>query len=305
MAPRVPCHAPSAGGKTKAEKCCPHVNQLFTANTTAINPNKMTNPPIHITPHNLTLSPALQQFIRRKMSALSRFTVTRSRPKLFSEASPDAPYLFSLSAQLALPGRDIQGNAVHENLYTAIDQLVAKLARLTRKRKTRLAKKFKRARPPPAVHSKGSIGQPTISSPPWRANVQQTLQYCAAEQECARTTRSGRKRGGGQEMRVFVFRRQLPGIVTIIPSERLNLSLSRAAGLNIKLKHDNPRLSTARRLCRRQVFTRATDYSLAGCAPVVLKHWTKKAEGSSPRSNRSLLKPVSSRAHPGGRHAIN
>ena len=59
--------------KTKAEKRCPHVNQLFTANNTAINQNKMTNPPIHITPHNLTLSPALQQFIRRKMSALSRF----------------------------------------------------------------------------------------------------------------------------------------------------------------------------------------------------------------------------------------
>src|SRR4029077_17335191 len=155
MAPRVPSHAPSAGGKTKAEKRYPHVNQLFTANNTAINPNKMTNPPIHITPHNLALSPALQQFIRRKMSALSRFAGDMLAAEIILRGKSDAPHLFSLSARLALPGRDIQGNAVHENLYTAIDQLIAKLARLSRKRKTRLAKKFKRARRPPAVDSKG------------------------------------------------------------------------------------------------------------------------------------------------------
>jgi hypothetical protein len=53
----------------------------------------------------------------------------------------------------------------------------------------------------------------------------------------------------------------------------------------------------------RPFFTQATDYSLAGCAPVHQKQWTKP-ERSSPQSNRSLLKPVSSRAHPGS-HAIN
>jgi regulator of nucleoside diphosphate kinase len=53
----------------------------------------------------------------------------------------------------------------------------------------------------------------------------------------------------------------------------------------------------------RPFFTQATDYSLAGCAPVHLKQRTK-AERLSPQSNRSLLKPVSSRAHPGS-HAIN
>jgi ribosome-associated translation inhibitor RaiA len=93
------------------------VNQLFTANNTAINPNKMTNPPIHITPHNLTLSPALQQFIRRKMSALSRFAGDMLTAEIILRGKSDAPHLFSLSARLALPGRDIQGNAVHENLY--------------------------------------------------------------------------------------------------------------------------------------------------------------------------------------------
>jgi len=185
------------------------VNQLFTANNTAINPNKMTNPPIHITPHNLTLSPALQQFIRRKMSALSRFAGDMLAAEIILRGNSDAPHLFSLSARLALPGRDIQGNAVHENLYTAIDQLVAKLARLSRKRKTRLAKKFESARPPPAVGSKGQ--SPTLDLfAPLKSKSQQALQYGAGKRESAGTTRPRRKRGGGQEMRVFGFRRQLP-----------------------------------------------------------------------------------------------
>jgi len=89
------------------------------------------------------------------MSALSRFAGDMLAAEIILRGKSNAPHLFSLSARLALPGRDIQGNAVHENLYTAIDQLVAKLARLSRKRKTRLAKKFKRARPHPGSDSKG------------------------------------------------------------------------------------------------------------------------------------------------------
>ena len=94
------------------------------------------------------------------MSALSRFAGDMLAAEIILRGKSDAPHLFSLSARLALPGRDIQGNAVHENLYTAIDQLIAKLARLSRKRKTRLAKKFESARPPPAVGSKGQ--SPTL-----------------------------------------------------------------------------------------------------------------------------------------------
>jgi ribosomal subunit interface protein len=169
----------------------------------------MTNPPIHITPHNLTLSPALQQFIRRKMSALSRFAGDMLAAEIILRGKSDAPHLFSLSARLALPGRDVQGNAVHENLYTAIDQLVAKLARLSRKRKTRLAKKFKHARPHPPSDSKGRSPTRDLFAP-LESKSQQALEYCAATPDSAGTTRSGRKRGGGEEMRVFMFRRQLP-----------------------------------------------------------------------------------------------
>lgn len=53
-------------------------------------------------------------------------------------------HLFSVSARIALPGRDLQGNATHASLYSAIDQLVARLGRLARKRKTRLVSAFRR-----------------------------------------------------------------------------------------------------------------------------------------------------------------
>lgn len=169
----------------------------------------MTNPPIHITPHNLTLSPGLQEFIRRKMSALSRFAGDMLAAEIILRGKPGAPHLFSLSARLALPGRDIQGNAVHENLYTAIDQLVARLARLSRKRKTRLAKKFKSARWNPDV---GLDHRSPIRDlfAPLRSKSQQAPQYGAAKRDSAGAARPPRKRGGGQEMRVFAFRRQLP-----------------------------------------------------------------------------------------------
>jgi ribosomal subunit interface protein len=169
----------------------------------------MTNPPIHITPHNLTLSPALQQFIRRKMSALSRFAGDMLAAEIILRGKSDAPHLFSLSARLALPGRDIQGNAVHENLYTAIDQLVAKLARLSRKRKTRLAKKFKRARWNPAVALEGPSPIRDLFAP-LRSKSQRGPQNRAAKRDSGGATRPTRKRGGGQEMRVFVFRRRSP-----------------------------------------------------------------------------------------------
>ena len=105
----------------------------------------MKNPPIHITPHDLDLSSALRDFIQMKISGLSRFAGDILAAEVVLRGKSGAAHLFSVSARLALPGKDIQGNAVHANPYTAIDQLVARLARLSRKRKTRRANVFRRA----------------------------------------------------------------------------------------------------------------------------------------------------------------
>ena len=104
----------------------------------------MTNPPIHITPHHVSLTPALRKFIRDRISALSRFAGDILAADVVVRGKSGAAHRFSVSARLALPGQDIQGNAANANLYTAIGQLVARLGRLSRKRKTRFARVLKR-----------------------------------------------------------------------------------------------------------------------------------------------------------------
>lgn len=99
---------------------------------------------VHITPHNVQLSPRSRNFIETKISALSRFAGDMLGAEIVLRGKRGAEQLFSVSARVALPGRDLQGNAKHPNLYGAIDQLVARLARLARKRKTRLVSAFRR-----------------------------------------------------------------------------------------------------------------------------------------------------------------
>jgi len=95
--------------------------------------------------HGIELSSALRNFIEKKISRLSRFAgdILSAEVVLREKAGSNA--LFSVSARLALPGRDVHGNAVHENFYAAMNQLVARLARLSRKRKTRFEKRIRRA----------------------------------------------------------------------------------------------------------------------------------------------------------------
>lgn len=104
----------------------------------------MNNPSIHITPHDLQLSPALHEFIRIKFGGLSRFAGDIVGAEVVLRGKSGAADLFSVSGRLALPGRDVQANAIHADIYGAINQLAARLARLSRKRKTRLGNLFRR-----------------------------------------------------------------------------------------------------------------------------------------------------------------
>jgi len=102
----------------------------------------MTNLPIHITTHHLSLSDALRRFAWEKIRRVMRFANDALSAEIVLRRHGGAAARFSASARLALPGRDLHGRAVHADLYVAIGKLVAKLGRLARKRKTRLAKTF-------------------------------------------------------------------------------------------------------------------------------------------------------------------
>ena len=101
--------------------------------------------PINIMPHGIERSLGLRKLIEKKISRLSRFAADILSAEVVLREKSGASGVFSVSARLALPGRDVQGNAVHKNIYIAINQLVARLARLSRKRKTRFEKRKRRA----------------------------------------------------------------------------------------------------------------------------------------------------------------
>jgi putative sigma-54 modulation protein len=94
--------------------------------------------PIHITTHHLTLSDALRRFARAKIAPVIRFANDALGADVVLRRHNGAVPRFSASARLLLPGRDIHGRALDPDLYVAVGQLVEKLARRCRKRKTRL-----------------------------------------------------------------------------------------------------------------------------------------------------------------------
>jgi len=102
----------------------------------------MTDLPVHITTHHLSLTDPLSRFVSKKVAGLTRVANDALVAEVILRRHNGAATRFSASARLALPGRDIHGRAVDTDLYTAIGKLVSKLARLSRKRKTRLAKTF-------------------------------------------------------------------------------------------------------------------------------------------------------------------
>ena len=100
--------------------------------------------PLHITAHDVDVSSRLRELLQTKVSALSRFAGDILTAEVVVRGPTGAAELFSVSARLALPGRDLQANATHANLFGAVDKVVSRLGRLSRKRKTRLAKTFRR-----------------------------------------------------------------------------------------------------------------------------------------------------------------
>ncbi|WP_170157071.1 ribosome hibernation-promoting factor, HPF/YfiA family [Roseimicrobium gellanilyticum] len=98
-----------------------------------------TTVPIHITPHHLTLTPALAGCVHGNVGKLSQYAhdALAAHVVLRRHHGTAEGKQFSASLRLAIPGRDLHASATHADLYSAITKMTRRLARLSRKRKTR------------------------------------------------------------------------------------------------------------------------------------------------------------------------
>jgi ribosomal subunit interface protein len=167
----------------------------------------VTDLPIHITTHHLSLSDSLRRFARKKIGPVTRFAHDAIAAEIVLRRHNGAATRFSASARLALPGRDVHGRAVDRNLYVAIGKLVARLGRLLRKRKTRLAKRFERP----------DRTEDQTETSPERRDLPRPPELLPAHAE---DLREPRLREGGQETRVFPFRRSAPFATQIIDNKK-------------------------------------------------------------------------------------
>ena len=164
-----------------------------------MNETNRTTLPIHITPHHLRLSPALSEFVYDKFAKVPRFAndVLATDVVLRRHHASSEGRRFSASARLALAGHDIHASATHADLYTAIVKLVAKLARRSRKRKARLGRTWAMPRRVLRYTSDLSPGYSTALDD-------------GAPEPRHEGMRNPHRRSGGQEQRVFRFRRTAP-----------------------------------------------------------------------------------------------
>jgi len=151
----------------------------------------MTTLPVHINTHHLQLSDALREFVRKKIGPVNRFASDALAAEIVLRRHGSAKRRFSASARIALPGRDVYGRAVHVDLYVAICWLMKRLARLLRKRKTRLGGTLQRRTPTSSPHAC------------LEKRIEKDLWFTAPTRE-----RPLRRGGERQEIRVFPFRRR-------------------------------------------------------------------------------------------------
>jgi ribosomal subunit interface protein len=110
-----------------------------------MNQNTMTTLQIHITPDHLNLCPPLRDFVCMKFEKVHRIAsdAVAADIVLRRQHGTSSGPRFSVSARLAVPGRDIHASATHADLHPAVVKLVAMIARRSRKRKARLARTYR------------------------------------------------------------------------------------------------------------------------------------------------------------------
>lgn len=97
---------------------------------------------IHMSPRHLTLTAAIYSFVAEKVLHLESMSgeILAAHVVLIHDG-PKSDKTYSVKVHLAVPGPDLHAEECDGDLYAAIDKVVDKLARLLRKRKTRLNEK--------------------------------------------------------------------------------------------------------------------------------------------------------------------
>lgn len=98
---------------------------------------------IQLTPGNVRSTAALRVFVAEKLDRLTKMVgdILSARVVFNRAKTAEAGAEFRVKVRLAVRGKDIFASDRDGNLYAAIDKVTAKLARLLRKRKTRLLQK--------------------------------------------------------------------------------------------------------------------------------------------------------------------
>jgi putative sigma-54 modulation protein len=92
---------------------------------------------IHLSPRHLTLTAAIHSHVAEKISHLEQMTdrIIAAHVVLLHDETKTKKHI--VKVHLAVPGPDIHAEDADNDLYAAIDKVVAKLGNLLRKRKTK------------------------------------------------------------------------------------------------------------------------------------------------------------------------
>ncbi|QQY08290.1 MAG: ribosome-associated translation inhibitor RaiA [Candidatus Xiphinematobacter sp.] len=98
---------------------------------------------IHLSPRHLVLTAAIHSYVANKISHLEEMTeqILAAHVVLLHDETRTKKYV--IKVHLAIPGPDIYAEDAEDDLYAAIDKVSTKLARLLRKRKTRIQEREK------------------------------------------------------------------------------------------------------------------------------------------------------------------
>ncbi|ALJ56306.1 Light-repressed protein A [Candidatus Xiphinematobacter sp. Idaho Grape] len=98
---------------------------------------------IHLSPRHLVLTAAIHSYVANKISHLEEMTeqILAAHVVLLHDETRTKKYV--IKVHLAIPGPDIYAEDAEDDLYAAIDKVSTKLARLLRKRKTKIQERKK------------------------------------------------------------------------------------------------------------------------------------------------------------------